>query len=741
MTHLFHTIIYLLILLVFSGCQGFTRKPSSVEYEGDFRYSEAYRALLNQERKKEEIHLKKMEPVHSPPSKGTQGRRHKIADKNKKIDQLERELSLYESEFESKTLAISREASEGNEPYRSFGTIKDLWRFSGDLLVLHDLKSLSENREKKFYLSLSSANEYELKIENYIFSNKTDPQPHREIEQPGSRIKKKEAYLEARLSCDVPFTIKRFLSHKKYKAFQKASFKIFDNEWSSEELKLIPSLDVKRCILEYRNPFVDDSTWSLLNLEPEPKILLSNGISAHGAFEICHLPQSRGLNKRQKFFLNRNYLALTCPESLDSLRELSDATEAVISKVEALLGYRLTPEDIERKDPYMPLDFTQAPKLDVVFVSYLVFRSDFYGSLIARLLKFHAERGTRVKILVSEVIQLEKDKTLLFGLANTNPNIQLQEFRYDAPRGAGLREKLSEFHKTMHVKLMITYSAENPDWNRFFIGGRNIHDGFLFTAAPDHSPFPRLVNYAKGEESFVHWRDFEVEVRSHSVTEQMVIHFLQLWERDSDTQFVRPVNLNIPISMEVSKSYFKDNKRLTRHFLSVPYKDNKLLEDFFVDLIDSAEKTLHLSTPYFRPTQKLGDALKRAVNRGVDVTLLTRINLEGDVADIILSDVNKAGINQFLNQIKIYEWIEPKVILHTKMLVVDDELSFVGSVNLNKRSFVHDMESGLLIYDIDYAKKMGSMLEAYQKKSQLVTKRQKIKFWKKFLINVLDEEF
>ena len=95
----------------------------------------------------------------------------------------------------------------------------------------------------------------------------------------------------------------------------------------------------------------------------------------------------------------------------------------------------------------------------------------------------------------------------------------------------------------------------------------------------------------------------------------------------------------------------------------------------------------------------------------------------------------------FLNKFKIDEYIEPGVIIHSKIVLVDDKVSFIGSVNFNKRSFIHDTENFVMIYNSEYNKKMHTVLDTYLKKTKEVTKKQKVALWKRIIINVFDEEF
>ena len=176
-----------------------------------------------------------------------------------------------------------------------------------------------------------------------------------------------------------------------------------------------------------------------------------------------------------------------------------------------------------------------------------------------------------------------------------------------------------------------------------------------------------------------------------------------------------------------------------RHYISIPFNDQASLSLFYARMLDSAKKKVLISTPYFRPLKEVEEAINRAVERGVDVTIITRLDLEGDTASFILGSVNKDGVNRFMDKVKIFEYTEPKVILHSKLLMVDDEFSFISSVNLNKRSFFHDLENGVIINDTKFTKQMGLLYQEYLKNAQQLTDQQKIIFWKKMLINILDK--
>jgi cardiolipin synthase len=112
-------------------------------------------------------------------------------------------------------------------------------------------------------------------------------------------------------------------------------------------------------------------------------------------------------------------------------------------------------------------------------------------------------------------------------------------------------------------------------------------------------------------------------------------------------------------------------------------------------LLASAQKTIHITTPYFLPDRSARSELVRAIReRGVEVKIIT----PGRHADHLLTrrssrrlygDLLRAGA-------AIYEY-KPSM-LHAKILVVDGAWSVVGSTNFDNRSFGLNDEVNLAAY-------------------------------------------
>ena len=405
-----------------------------------------------------------------------------------------------------------------------------------------------------------------------------------------------------------------------------------------------------------------------------------------------------------------------------------------------LLGQKPPKDFIKNGDPYADLDFSKAPKLKAIYLSSLVFRADFYGNVMARLLKYQAEHGALVNVITTQYMMLDKDKALLEPIAAANPNFKLDEFKYHNPGSIVNKTSniVTDKLRDMHVKLFITLSEEKESDNVVIFGGRNIHDGFLYKELPDHSRFPKLVQYGKGkDDDFVHWNDFEAKVSSKELAESTAAHLQRLISRDKKTQAMAPFSSDkgcAPTEKQI------ENENTFQHFISVPYADDHALEKKYVKMIDSAKTSIKISSPYLRPTPEISAALERATQRGIDIQIQTRVVLKGDTHPELYEEVNKESINKFYDKAKIYEWKEDS-ILHSKFMLVDGSKAMIGSVNMSRRSFIQDVENGFVINDPDVTKDMEKVFNSYVEKSVQIKKPLARKIWQTWKIDRLENQF
>lgn len=128
--------------------------------------------------------------------------------------------------------------------------------------------------------------------------------------------------------------------------------------------------------------------------------------------------------------------------------------------------------------------------------------------------------------------------------------------------------------------------------------------------------------------------------------------------------------------------------------------------------ISGAKKYFYIQTPYFLPTEAVLIALQSAALSGVDVRLMLPLRADNRLTHLgscsYLADALRAGV-------KVYFY--KKGFLHSKLMVADDELSTVGSTNVDFRSFEHNFEVNAFIYDVETALQMREIFLQDQRDS------------------------
>ncbi|WP_226858589.1 phospholipase D family protein [Diaphorobacter aerolatus] len=139
--------------------------------------------------------------------------------------------------------------------------------------------------------------------------------------------------------------------------------------------------------------------------------------------------------------------------------------------------------------------------------------------------------------------------------------------------------------------------------------------------------------------------------------------------------------------------------------------------DGLVSLIDYVNKDLLVVSPYFVPGERMMETFKAAVDRGVRVRILTNSLASNDAP---VAHIGYARYREQLirNGIELYELVSDpsnlrsalgmgstgsatpqaqRVMLHSKVLVLDGRLTVVGSMNLDQRSKLQNTEIAVLV--------------------------------------------
>lgn len=428
-------------------------------------------------------------------------------------------------------------------------------------------------------------------------------------------------------------------------------------------------------------------------------------------YDVCAVPRPARTDALEAAFFASRWLSQTCAMDPGTITLLPNARDGYNAKVQALTGGRLPAAVFDAGDPTAAIDFSRAPQLDMIMLSYLDLKADFSGFIMVRMLRFHAQRGTRIRILVSDILERGKDRALYEGLARDFANVQVQFYDWNPPAFAPPDEVMAAIHRVHHIKMFATLSPQ-PGQSRAILGGRNIHDGFLFESALDLSQYPWLQNYGQpGELSlnyFATYHDFEIELRDPAVVTTLLAHLSTFWNRDAATTVYRPFSVSVAEARAGTVPLTG-----ARHFMSVPFLDGGALEDFWVELIDSAQTSVEIVTPYLNPTPRIETALDRAVARKIKVMIVARIRLDGDLGGRLMTEMNMLFVERNAARMIIWEYDPPDVVLHSKMLMIDGRLSIITSTNLNRRSFRHDTENGLVVLNPVFYRRLRAEVQGY----------------------------
>ena len=147
-----------------------------------------------------------------------------------------------------------------------------------------------------------------------------------------------------------------------------------------------------------------------------------------------------------------------------------------------------------------------------------------------------------------------------------------------------------------------------------------------------------------------------------------------------------------------------------------PGNDADVINDLICSAINMARKRVRIMTPYFLPSHDLMGSLRSAGQRGVDVRVVlpAKNNLPymNWATRRLLPGLLTAGVRVLF---------QPPPFAHTKLLVVDDFYTQVGSANLDARSLRLNFELNMEIFDPSFAEGIVDFIDTTIEKSRELT--------------------
>lgn len=314
-----------------------------------------------------------------------------------------------------------------------------------------------------------------------------------------------------------------------------------------------------------------------------------------------------------------------------------------------------------------------------IHLEYYIFRPDDTGRRILAILEQKAREGVEVRLLFDSVgssfFKRRHYKNLVSAGGQVVPFLPL----------FSLRRPFSVNFRT-HRKIIVV------DDSIGFVGGRNIGN-----------------EYRSDRSEWGEWRDVHLRLEGPSVNRLQEV-FAEDWifatgEDVSDlehcfTPFKRPGRARVQV------------------LDSGPDGEPQIIHRILFEAIVSAQRSVDVVTPYFVPDVSILMALQNAAYRNVRVRVLvpgvTDSLITGWAARSYFPEVLSAGA-------EVHKYSPG--MHHAKLVVVDDKWSYVGTANMDIRSFRLNFEVGVALYEPDIARRLASFIERDIKKSEKLVYR------------------
>lgn len=216
--------------------------------------------------------------------------------------------------------------------------------------------------------------------------------------------------------------------------------------------------------------------------------------------------------------------------------------------------------------------------------------------------------------------------------------------------------------------------------------------------------------YVNRIERFGYWKDMGVEVHGAAV-EPFIISFLQIWNYTSE--------INTPYEQYVvdhSSQPEWSEPGYVLPFFDSPTDDKNVGRKFHQNMIQLANRTCWITTPYLILDTEMISELELAVQNGVDV----RIVVPAIPDKKIVYEVTKANSMILTRKgIRVYEYTPG--FIHGKVTLVDDRHAVCGTVNMDFRSYYANYECGMWMYDTPCIADIRRDFESIFARSRLIT--------------------
>ncbi len=313
-----------------------------------------------------------------------------------------------------------------------------------------------------------------------------------------------------------------------------------------------------------------------------------------------------------------------------------------------------------------------------IFLEYFIIREGEMWGRVLNLLVKKAAAGVEVRVLV--------DGTCEYTCLPSSYPRQLAALGIRCKMFAPVTPLVStHYNYRDHRKIAVI------DGHTGFTGGINLSDEYINLASP-----------------FGHWKDTAVELCGPAVR-NLTLLFLQMWHAGE-----RHPELGGYLDGEIPPVPQADGWVMP--FGDCPLDGDHTGEMVYIDLLNRAQKSVRVMTPYLILDGELETALLFAARRGVEVELI----LPGVPDKQIPYALAKTHYPALLAAgVRILEY-DPGFV-HAKMMLMDACEAVVGTINLDYRSLYHHFECGVWMRKVGCIADIAADFDATAARCRTVT--------------------
>ena len=384
-----------------------------------------------------------------------------------------------------------------------------------------------------------------------------------------------------------------------------------------------------------------------------------------------------------------------------------------------------------------------------------IYSNDFSSKVLIGELKHAADRGVKIRILLDDYGT--KSDIVDVTLLNQHPNIEVKIFNTVPVRSKLLYypQILTDFNRLnsrMHNKLFIV------DNIAYITGGRNVGSNYFYPETASNFSdtdvlfLGDMTKYAT--DSFNEYWNHHLSIpasvfpkaKSKKALKKLEKSFAEI-ERTS-AENIKQYNNIINMAQQEYKNKNLDFSWGRGKFLADPPEKVEMTMDekeqyrgniirALQHLWKKTKDSVYMSAAYFVPGQGGLEHILNEENAGVHMTIVTN-SLASTNAPTVYAKWEKYREQLIKSGADVYEFMvsaenlrgkehdrERKQssfsVLHSKTMVFDDDISWIGSFNLDPRSAYYNTENVAIFESRDFANKLREMILRDTKTSWRVT--------------------